>query len=210
MEKEENKEPERKENHHLGKEKNKVMKLILIGAVVVVVAFFLGLAFMRSLNKMETGNTSFEKISAGGGLYFYKTTLPITFNEKEVNLDVYLRTNPKVLEKIPFEGEKIELMELLVLNTTDEFRCNGDGAIAVGNVVSTFGYLGSRLGLDPNATCDSQGRYTFVEIDVGDETKVVQNDETCYTITIKDCEILKGTERLIQLELDEINSARKK
>lgn len=209
--KEEHKEHERTEPHHQDKEKNKVLKIIVIGAFVVVIAFLLGLAFMKSLNKTEVGSTSFEKINAGGGLYFYKTTIPeITFNDNKVNLDVYLRTNPKVLEKIPFEGESIELTELLVWNTTDEFKCDGDGAIGLGNVANTFNYLGARLGLDPNATCDSEGRYTFVEIDVGNETKIVQNDKTCYTITIKDCEILKGTERLIQLELDEINSDRKK
>ena len=42
-----NKEPEKLGHHHEDKEKNKVLKIIVIGAFVVVIAFFLGLALMN-------------------------------------------------------------------------------------------------------------------------------------------------------------------
>jgi len=48
---------------------------------------------------------------------------------------------------------------------------------------------------ESNITCDEQGRYNYINIKKGDETKIEKIGPACYEMTFSDCEILEVTER---------------
>jgi len=155
------------------------------------------------MGKFEYGGMEFEKNQVGE-ITFYKTILPLKQDGKSLDLSVYFRNSPEKVYKVLFNGS-IPTRELMVINSTDEFICDGDGVIGVQNVVNNFGYFGIKSVQDKNATCDSQGRYLFVEIDAGNETKIVQDSETCYTIKVNNCEILIATERFLLQKVKQTN-----
>ena len=95
--------------------------------------------------------------------------------------------------------------EMLVLNNTDEFGCGGKGVIAIANMVQILNAVKIKAIIDPNATCDSQGRYTIVDIQYGNETMIEQYGPSCYKIYVKDCKILEGTERYVVEVLKDSN-----
>ena len=140
-----------------------------------------------------------------GDLYFYDTTIPINERGKIINHHLYTRSNPKDLdESIPFLG-KVKIQDIVILNSTSDFVCDGDGAISVGNLVNFFSIVGAKSGRDVNATCDPLSRYTYLLLKESETNKIEQIDDSCYVLSIKDCEILKVTERFIYESLVEID-----
>ena len=72
------------------------------------------------------------------------------------------------------------------------------GPTALRMVLSYFNKdLGIKVIKDPNATCDSEGKYMFLNIQPGETTKIKQTGPSCYVMEVKDCEILKATERMM-------------
>ena len=57
--------------------------------------------------------------------------------------------------------------------------------------------VGTKVIRDENATCDSEGRYMYINLKSGDKTKIEQSGNACYDILINNCEILEGTERFM-------------
>ena len=108
----------------------------------------------------------------------------------------YIRNDPRKLEEVPFEGD-LHILDLMVFNTTEDFNCDGDGVIGVANLVKLYQFLETKIMRDENATCDSQGRYMFLNIQPGEETKVTKVGPSCYNLEVNDCEILEVTERFM-------------
>ncbi|VVB79753.1 Uncharacterised protein [uncultured archaeon] len=192
------------------KDYNKVLKNILIGVGFFIIAFIAVILLAEASKHFTYEGLEFEKVKAGE-ITFYKTQFPTYINGEWKNFNLYVRTNPKDLDKIPFEGERINLKDVLVLNVTDDFQCGGAGVISIANLAQ---FLQDGLAVDvvqdKNATCDPQGRYIFLEIDPSNETKIVQNSQNCYTIHISNCEILEGTEKFIVEDLIELKAEAKK
>ena len=176
-------------------QENKILRNVLIG-IGLIVAVFLGI-YLYSYYQTHYSfqGVKFDKIKQGE-LTFYHTTFPVSQNGRAVTYNAYLRTNTDVLAKVPFEGN-LTVMDKMVINSTKDFNCDGDGIIAVANLAQIFGAVGSKAVKDDNASCDPQGRYTFVRMQESDYTGVIQTGPACYDINIKDCEVLPATERLI-------------
>jgi hypothetical protein len=170
---------------------------------IIIIALMIGLAGLfatfylinDSFNHIIFNNVKFTiDKSAMAGRTLYRTSIPVTINGTKFNYNFWLRGNPQKTEKIPFEGN-LTVMKNIVLNQTSNFNCDGDGIIGVANLLKLYNLIGSEVIADKNATCDSQERYVFINIEEGNETKIVQTGKTCYTIKVKNCEILPATER---------------
>ena len=101
------------------KSENKILRNILIWLGILLLIFLLVFLSIRSANSFEYKGIQGDVIKEGD-VIFYHTSFPMIYNEKEVNYNVYLRTNPRKLEKIPFYGE-LNLLKMMVINNSDGF-----------------------------------------------------------------------------------------
>ena len=218
--KEETDEVRRKKSQ--AKEHNKILKSILIIIAFIVVGFLLFMFISNALNSFEYQGVKFNIVKfcdAGPPcLVTYQTSLPVKVSgdnirvvresEKTNDYNFYLRSDPRKLD-VNFTG-KVAYKELMVLNFEEgSFACEGKGSIAAANLIKLYEILGTRVVTDENATCDALGRYSIVNVVPGNETKIEHFYPACYTITIKDCEILEGTEKFMIETFVEVNKALK-
>ncbi len=180
---------------------NQQLKRILITGSAIIIVFLLGFAIINSIRHFEYRGLKFNVVKEGR-LVFYNVVFPIysSVTGKHVaDYNIYLRKDPRKLEKIPFDG-KMNLdtpLRKMVFESKYEKNCEGDFNIAIANFVKSFGLIGIQVIKDENASCDSYGRYMYIVLQEGNETSIEQFGPACYNINIKDCEILEGTERFI-------------
>lgn len=191
-----------------GQKKKEQKQLIWVLSIlgIFILAMIVGWILINKPIKYE--GVEFKKVEDNGGLILYNTKLPTytQTGEFDGNYHFYLRNNPKKLEKIPFEGN-LTFTSFLVINATDELKCEGDGIIGIANIQNLYNFIGIKVISDKNATCDELGRYTYINIKKGEETKITQEGYSCYEISVKDCEILEATERFMLEGFVEINKA---
>jgi len=174
---------------------NKILRNLIFGIIALIILFLLLYFFINSTKNFEYKGVKFNVVKAGE-VRFYHTSFPIVSNGRNIDYNVYLRKDPRKLKDVNFDGE-LELLEMIVLENNESFVCDGDGGIAILNFQQIVGALGAEVIKDPNATCDSLGRYTFIRLKSGDKTSIEQFGPSCYEITINNCEILDGTERFL-------------
>ena len=179
---------------------NKILKKIFIGIGIILILFIATNIILNNMKNFEYKGITFNVIKDTGGLTFYHL-------EERYNL----RKDPRKLEKIPFEGEiRFTPISKLIYNSTG-FDCDGDGVIAVGNFALILHDLaGIDVVKDENATCDSQGRYMFVQVQPGNETSIKQVGPACYEFNVNNCEILDVTEKFIVETIAQINELKEK
>ena len=197
------------------KENTKTLRKLFLGILIFISILILIVFFVRSINSFEYRGLKF-KTEKYGELIIYQTSFPVysqkvsTLTGKAIkdkyvaDYNIYIRNNPTKLEKIPFDGE-IVLLKNMVVNTEEEFNCNGDGIIAIANLAELFRVINTKVITDPNATCDSEGRYIYLNILAGNESKIGKYGPACYNLYINNCEILKVTEKYIVETLIKIN-----
>ena len=173
---------------------NKILKgfFILFGSIFLIIFVYYGLSYSMS-HFTEDGVP--YKIVQEGELIFYNTIIPVIFEGENKDYNFYLRNDPRNLD-VEFEGD-FRSRENMVINSTGDFNCEGDGIIAVANLVNLYQILGAKVIRDEEATCDAEGRYVFIQISEGNETKILQSGPTCYNIEVNNCEILEATERFM-------------
>jgi hypothetical protein len=183
---------------------NKQLKYILltIGLFFLLTMTFFFVSSLKT--NFEYEGMKFNVIKEGN-LIFYQTSFPTKINGKPFNYNFFIRNDPRKLDKIDFEGE-LSTKDFLVWNYTDEFHCEGDGTIAIANVNHLYEFMKIKVLLDPNATCDEEDRYMFVNILPGEKTKIEQFGPSCYNIYVKNCEILEATERFMVETFIQLNS----
>lgn len=195
------------------KHQNKILRnfLVVIGGIILIIVFIYFVAMMPKT--LEYKGVEFNEHKEKE-LLFYHTTFPKTNSQGDIkNFNVYLRTSPDKLKTIEFNGD-FEFKNNMVINFSDniseEFECNGskkgDDVIAIANVLNVFNNMGTKVIRDQEASCDEQGRYIFMNIKKGDNTRIEEYSENCYDIYVNDCEVLYGTERFILEALAELKS----
>jgi hypothetical protein len=187
------------------KKENKMFRniMIILGGFVLLFATYFFI--MNSFNHFQYNGVNFDVDKTDMiGKTLYKTSLPVSYNGTRADYNFYLRGDPRITKNIPFDGN-ITFGEEMVLNATESFNCNGNGIIAVANVMKLYNLIGTKVIKDENATCDPEGRYMFVRMQEGNKTSIEQFGPSCYNINIKDCEILPGTERFMLETFVKIN-----
>ncbi len=180
------------------KRQQKQLKIILGVLGLLILFFIVVFVGLRTIRVSHYGNVKFEVIQEGD-LIFYNTKIPLyDSSEKHVaDYNFYLRTPLSELKKVSFEGS-LSLKKGYTLNATEDFDCDGDGIIALANLVNQYQVANMVYINDTNAGCDSESRYLYLELKEGNETKIVQRgDSYCYDIYISDCEILPATEKIM-------------
>lgn len=184
---------EQKPNKNQITNENKLLRNILIALGILVLIFLATYFLINSSKSFEfkgVGYTIVDEITP------YKTSFPVKYQGGNAVYSIYLRNDPRKLgENIPFYG-KINLKQNLVINATNNLNCGGDGIIAVANLAKMQVFQMEIL-KDKNATCDSEGRYMFVNIAEGNESKVKQYGPSCYELAVNNCEVIPVTERFL-------------
>jgi hypothetical protein len=175
--------------------------IVMIGFVLLFLAVY---ALVYSSKHFSYNGITAEAVKEGT-LTFYKISMPVTYNGKLADYNFYLRKSPWVLSKIPFKGTVLVKKDM-VIDMTEDFKCDGDGIIAIANLLKLYNVIGTSVIKDENASCDPAGRYMFVKITKGNETRIDQFGPVCYKISVKDCEILEGTERFMLETFAELKS----
>lgn len=184
---------------------NRLLRKILIFIGIFLLVIVLVFIIRNASTKFNYNGVKFTVIE-DGKLTFYQTSFPIIYNKTNATFNIYLRNDPRKLEKkVPAPETPISI-DNTVINLTEEFNCNGDGIIAVANIVNLYGAVGKKIMRDENASCDPWGRYMYLVIQPGNETSIEKFGSNCYKININNCEILEGTERFIASILVKINS----
>lgn len=193
-------------------EESKQLKKVFV-VIGILTVFFIGVfLFINSVRQFTYEGVDFNVIKEGE-LILYQTSLPV--NSEKVfatnaiigDYNFYLRNDPRKLKNLPFEGD-LTLMKDLVINFTGNFKCGGEGIIAVANLMNVLEVLDVNAVKDETAGCDPDGRYTFLQLQPGDETSIEQFGPSCYNLNINNCEVLEVTEKYIVGLLSEINKNR--
>lgn len=198
----ENKIPKKEISHE-----NKILRNFFIGIAVVAAVIALFALVSYSISNFEYKGVKF-RIVKEGNLVLYNTKIPVIVEGKNAEYNFYFRNDPRIIGKeIPFDlnGSNFSLAENLVLNSTSDFNCNGDGIIAVANLVNLYKISGINVIKDGNAVCDEEGRYAFVNLQEANETRIEKFGPECYNVSISNCEILEATERLMLESFIKIN-----
>jgi hypothetical protein len=184
---------------------NKHMKIMLtiIGLFVVLLLSFLFVG--NSLNNFEFKGTGFSILDEGE-LRFYKTTIPLLENGVHVaDYNLFLHKDPRTLEHIPIKNNEIILTGNIVIDSDDPFHCDGDGIIALANMVKLYETFGANVIKNESLECDRTASYTHIMLHKDDETSIERPKHNCYRININNCEILEATEKFM---IESLASAR--
>ena len=175
---------------------NKLLRNILIFIGVLLIILIVVFIIKYSSSKIEYKGVKFNVVKEGD-LIFYQTSFQVIYNKELATYNIYLRNNPKDLEKeVPFDGT-LNLRNILVLNTTTEnLFCGGDWNLAIGNM-KNLGIFNIDIMKDENANCSQGGEYMFVQIEEGEESRIEQYGPSCYKLIVNNCEILPVTERFM-------------
>ena len=183
---------------------DKILKGFLIGGVILILIIVSVVYAVKSSKRFEYRGVDFEIVKTGS-LVLYNTKIPVIIDGKERDYNFYLRTDPRTLDKnVSFEGN-LSLAENLVLNSTEDFNCDGYGVIGIANLVNLYRVSGIEVIRDGTANCDPQGRYAFINLEKGNETSIKEIGPSCYQVQINNCEILGATEKLMLESFVKIN-----
>ena len=174
---------------------NKLLGNILLALGVIIIIFIAGYFAINSIRYFEYEGVKFDVVKEGN-LIFYKTMIPAMYQGKKTEYNFYIRNDPRKLGVVPFEG-KFYLAKNMVLNMDEEFNCDGDGVIAVANLVKLYDFMRVGIIADENASCSENKEYMFVHVQRGNSTEIREIGPACYEINVANCEILKATEKFM-------------
>lgn len=188
------------------KKMNKQLGNILLGIIITIAIF--GLVIFINYNSVhfkykEMKFNVVKFCDSRPCLVTYQTAFPAEHNGQKIDYNFYLRNDPRKLEKIPFKGNITLLKRIIIKHEGEigEFNCEGDGVIGVANIVNLYSFLGADAKVVNKSnpiTCDNLfGRYMFIDIVEGNETKIEQYGPACYRMYVHNCEILPATERFM-------------
>ena len=184
------------------KQENKILKIFIFGLISFILVIMLFALLMNSLSNFRYEGVKF-KVVKEGELTLYRTAIPVIHRGIENEYNFYLRNDPRKLN-VSFDGG-LDLLDNAVINETGNFVCDGDGVIAIANMVNLYEIIGIDMIKDDAADCDVQGRYMFIRLRQGNETSIKEFGPSCYDININNCEILEGTERFMIETFVEVN-----
>ncbi len=182
---------------------NKLLRNLFIGVGIFILIVLILFWVFSFASKFEYEGVKF-KIVKEGNLILYQTSLPVIHNGQKATYNFYLRNDPRKLADIYFEGG-LFMDDNMVINSTEDFNCDGDGVIAIANLVKLYEIIGTKVIKDENATCDPELGYAFLQITSANQTNIEKFGPICYRLNIYNCEILKATERFMLETLVEVN-----
>ena len=185
-----------------------------IGIFVAIGAIVLFLIILSAYNYYASNFTyldlKFSKVKFGK-LDFYYAKIPLFNTNGEItgNYNLYIRNDPRELEDIKINGQI--RMKPKIIMASDDIKCE-DAGIAGGELGAIIG-LWSRIipGTTNRTIAEKEGKTyascslkdgmyidsTVLTFKTGNVTEIRQTGKDCYEVSVKDCEILRATERFI-------------
>jgi len=189
---------------------NKILKNFFIGVGIIIIVSFLIFLFINQAKNFEYEGVEFSIVKfcdTRPCLITYNTKIPVIYQGEKILYNFYLRNDPrKLATSVPFDGEIVFKKDMFI-NITFNRECEGYETIAIVNFVNLYEISGINVIADENAECDLEGKSMFVLIQESNRTSIEKFGPACYNINIKNCEILKGTERFMIdtfVEIDKI------
>lgn len=203
------KEIEEKVKKEQKKEQNKILLGFLVLIVVVAIAFVVWVMLSQNKVHFEYKGVGFDIVDE---IAPYRTAIPVTIGGgvtgavtgTQTDYYFYLRTDPRELAKMKFNGD-IKILKEVVIKSEEEFNCEGDGIIGIANLARLYQLFGANVVKDPQVECSSQENYIVWHFINGDKTEVKEIAPACYEISINNCEILKATEKIMVETFVEFN-----
>jgi len=206
------KEPLKEEKREIDKKiSEKMEKEIKILLVIMIIAFVLFFVFIW-ISKTAAFSFKYEDLKfrkeAYGNIIFYHTQINIARPDGRFVYDLYLRNDPRKLEKIPANFSVMNISMNVVASFAPEVdRCPYAplAGVAIGNFFSALkvNISGATADADfanstgkPFVTCENAVNQTIIEFRVSNESSIKQ-ENTCYIINVKNCEVLETTERFV-------------
>ncbi len=174
---------------------NKILRnlLLIVGLIAIFVAGYL--LFSYASSNFTYKGVKFSIVNDEWVKNLYNTKVPVTYQGAKTDYNFYLRMDPReTVKEVPFNGS-LYIRPNMVINTTNDIQCHGDGIIALANLINLYKVLGTKVIQDANATCDNQSRYVYIKIQISNRTSVEETAPACYNINVNNCEVLKATER---------------
>jgi hypothetical protein len=188
---------------------NKTFRNVLILMAALILMFAATYWLVSSSNHFEYNGVKFNiDKKAMVGMTLYNTYLPVSYKGTTANYNFWLKKDPRT-NKVPFVGRQLIVDQNMVLNASEELNCNGDGNVALVNLKTLYNVIGTNVIADKNASCDLQGRYMFVNVLKGNQTRIEQFGPECYNIYINNCEVLAGTEKFMVETLSAVDKTLK-
>ena len=176
-----------------GKE-NKILLGIFLTIVILMAVVLIFFYIASSLSHFVYRGVAFNIVKEGD-LILYQTSFPVVYQDKNLSYNIYLRNDPRKIEKVPFNGNVV-FNGNLVLNVSNDLNCDGKGVLAVANFLKLEIF---RMNIFKNESlgCDPNGKYTFVNIESANESGIEQFGPACYNLNVNNCEVLDVTERFM-------------
>lgn len=184
------------------KKNEKVIRnfLIILGGIIILLIAAYFVFFSMKYAKYDYNGVKFSTVQEGK-LLFYKMSLPVIYQGKITPYNFYIRTNPRTLKKVPFDGlNNYQLMTNIIIVSKSNFtNCNGDQIIAMANLVKLYTFMGAKVDVQyGNSTlCDLSGRTFYLNLEESNQTKIYQVGSSCYQVDVNNCEILEATEKMM-------------
>ncbi len=185
---------------------NRILRNIFIFIGILVILSLIGYLVINNIRNFEYQGVNFETVNFCDKkpcLILYQTSLPVIYDGKKADYNFYLRKDPRK-SNVTFKGE-LNLIPKMVINSTEDFNCNGDGIIAMANLVKLYSVIGSKVIKNKTLECDSSGNYMFLQIQKGNKTSIEQFGTACYNLKVNNCEILESTEKFMTETFSKIN-----
>jgi len=174
---------------------DKILKIVMFSIIGLILISVIGYFFINSLKTSNYDGVEFSTISEGN-LIFYKTTVMTKDKNTNVANNIYLRTKPSDLKKIPFPRKDFNLMKVSAYNFTSDFSCDEYKTIGIANINNLHQVLGMQLLRDVNSTCDPQGRYAYYSFVAADKTQIKRVGNNCYSVEVANCNLLPAIDKL--------------
>jgi len=182
------------------KSQNKQIKITLVIGAGLILLILLGFFVISSIKHFKYKGMNFD-IEKYQDLIIYRTFFPVSSitGEHIADYNIYLRNDPRKLKDIPITGE-INLQYDIVINADEMEQANcEDNVIAIANMRDVLTSLVIKKHFFRNETlkCDLNGLYTYIEIKNSDRNSILQFGPSCYYLNVKDCDVLKTTEKFL-------------
>ena len=191
-------------------DENRILRNIFIAIGIIVVVIVASYFILNSMNSFSYKGVEFKTVKfcdVKPCLIVYQTKLPVILeNGEKAEYNFYLRNDPRELANVSFLGE-LNMIPNVVISASEDFNCNGDGIIAMANLVNLYKVLGANVMKNETLGCSQSGDYMSLNIVKGDKNKVVKVGLACYSINVNECGILKSTERFMLETFVKVNAA---
>lgn len=181
------------------RKQDKVLKNTFIFLGIILVGFILFFIILNYINSFEYQGVKFEiNKNEVRGQTLYKTSIPVIYGGEEREYNLYLREDPRELEKkVPFAGEIVFRKNLVLKTTTDNLFCNGEWNYFQLQL-KNLEIFDIRLSVkNDSLKYEPIQSYMFMTINEGNQTEIRNIGGNAYDINVNNCEIASIADRLL-------------